>query len=514
MAKNNNSYTKLQRTWNPILYALIISGALALLVTLAIWSFELRSVVKWLLRAGFLAIPFTALLYFIYFRKRTYVLKLEKWSTLLGIGISLVFALQLVPSQITPARTLIVNLLTAGLFFTLFIFILEILTVNADWPLRKIVTGIILLSGIIGMGLIFDNSLNARLYSDDLCYAVNFDQLGFPDAAFFFYNDWSGRFFTNFLVMGFTDQPRTITYLLILTILSLIFAELLTSKTENGSRKWWQSIAAALFITLSISIVTPDFYKSFFWICSALILFPVFIISPLYLAIMLRLMQGKSKKPMLMVILGALLSFSLATTHEAASLGWLAMNAFGLIWSKIAAKRNKKLQIFFMVGCLATLIGLVVLLASPGVENRAQIQQYPGSTPILQTIPIVFSNFIEFVQNITVPYYAYEMNGRPGWLLLLGVFGIAYMFGLPLKRKCSSALIVVGITIVMILGTSFPAAYVFRGNIPRRTQMIPVFFLTLGTYISASLLPKPKKQMLKILFLCSIPAEPPANPRD
>lgn len=493
--------------FRPLLLSALTGAAVALLVVLGSWGFILRSIVKWFLQAAIIAVPLTLLLYFLFFRKVQAWLRWDLRMVLAGFIFSALMGSQLVPAQLTPVRTVLVSMLVLLFSFIVFALLLQIHMHYPAFPMHRVLVFFILLCSLAGMALVFSNSLNARLYSDDFCYAVNYDQLGFPGAALFFYNDWSGRIFSNFFVMGLTDQPRTILYLITLTTMSLFISLLFTENGAIGKKNWLSSAALALYAMLTISIAAPDFYKSFFWICSALILFPVFIIAPIHLLLMVRLIQGRTKRPVVAIIFSALLSFSLATTHEAATLGWLALNGIGLLWTFFKARNRKQLQIFFLVACLATLVGLGVLLASPGVKNRSQIQQYPGSTPLLQTIPIMFKNFFEILRNIATPYYSFEMDGRPGWLFLLGMFGLGRVIGLPVKRKWLIALVVFSVTALMILAASFPAAYVYRGNIPLRTQMIPVFFLTLGLFIGGSLIPQINKPEFGFaISLCIITA--------
>jgi len=480
----------------PIILALLTSVSLAFLIILASWGFYLRSIVKWFLQSSLLAIPICVLLYFFYFRKKNISIVVDIPVIIVGMITAVLIVSELIPPQIKPTHTIVVYTATTFLILILFMSFTLIFLSNKSIPWKKIVVWVFFLSGLIGVGLILRVSLFARLYSDDFCYAVDFDRLGFPDAALFFYKDWSGRIFTNFFVMGLTDQPYTIIYLICLTVASILISVFLITKGESKNERWFYSLAVSLFSFLAISIAAPDFYKSFFWICSALILFPAFIMIPVDLAGAFQFIRKPSKQPITSVLFSALISFFIATSHEVAAMGWLALNAAALLWVLIFNKKNKNLKYFLIVAVLATLIGIGVLLASPGIKNRSQVQQYPGSTPILHTIPILFKNFFETIKNIANPYYRFEGNGRPGWFLLLGVMGMGYLGDFHIIRKFGSVLAVIAITALTIFATSFPAAYVYRGNIPLRTQMIPVFFLTLGAFITGMVMPRPNKILI------------------
>ena len=493
----NNHGKKIQPNFfmRPIMEALIAAFSLALLITLASWRFELRSTAKWLFQASMLTIPIWYLSYILFYRKNPISIDLDLPQILIATLTSALLALMLVPAQQTLTRSILVVTLTAFLFFSLYSLFILFFLKNAKISWRMITIWVIFVSGLVGIALIIKNSYYARLYSDDFCYAVNYDQLGFPGAALFFYRDWSGRLFSNFLVMGLTDQPRTIIYLIILTIFSLFGAILVVNRTEPTRQRWLYALTASLFLTLTIAIAAPDFYKSFFWICSALILFPAFIMIPVDLTGAFRLIRAKSKYPTFLIIISGLLSFCIATTHEVSAMAWLALNGIGLLWALLRKTKIRHLNYFFIVAIIATLVGVGVLLSSPGIRNRAQIQQYPGATPILQTIPILFKNFFELFHNIATPYYTFESSGRPGWLLIIGAVTVGWLADLHLPRKWGSVLIVLAITIASVFAASFPAAYVYRGNIPLRTQMIPVFFLTMGAFIIGALMPMPKKNV-------------------
>ncbi len=475
---------------HPITRALLAAISISLLTILAIWKFELRSTVKWFFQAGLLAIPLFLFLYVFFYRTKQFTSELNFSMLLIGITTSALLTSHLLPAQMNPMRSLIVFIVTALLFLCVYsVWVIPFLKID-NIPWKGITVWLFFICGLISVALILYDSSFARLYSDDLCYAVNFDELGFPGAASFFYRDWSGRFFSNFLVMGFTDQARSIMVLIGLTIISTFSAVYFLLSRKRVIKKCFTAAAGALFFMATISIAAPDFYKSFFWISSIFIMFPIFIIVPIYLLGVFYLLKGRLKKPVLFLMLGAILSFCITTTHEVGAVSFLTLNGLALIWARWEKKSNKHLQWYLIAAIIAGLLGLAVMLSSPGIENRAQIQQYPGSTPILQTIPIVVRNFFAFIRNIHSPYYAFEGAGRPGWLFMLAMVGLGWTLALPFARSWRSALVAAAMTLVIVLAASFPAAYVFRGNIPIRTQMIPTYFMTLGAFFFGALLPK------------------------
>jgi len=480
----------------PITQALLAAFSLSLLTILAFWGFELRSAIKWILQSSLLAFPLFLILYFFFYQNKQVTIDLSLSMLVIGMMTSALLTFQLLPAQMNQLRSIMVFIVTTVLFFCLYSLLLLTFLKNDNIPWKGITVWFFFITGLISVTLIFRNSSFARLYSDDLCYAVNFDELGFPGAAFFFYRDWSGRFFSNFLVMGFTDQERSIMVLIILTIISMFSAVLFLIRAEKVKDQFFAAAAVSLFFMATISIAAPDYYKSFFWISSIFIMFPIFIMAPLYLSVIFQILRGRVKNPLFLMLLGAMLSFCITTTHEVGAVSFLTLNGLALIWAWWEKKRDKYLHWTLIAAIAAGLIGLAVMLSSPGIENRARLQQYPGSTPFPQTIPIVIENFFEFIHNINSPYYAFEGDGRPGWLLVISIVGLGWTLDFPFSRNWRSALNTAGMTLLIVLAASFPAAYVFRGNIPIRTQMIPTYFLTLGALLFGALLPTAKKKVV------------------
>ncbi len=503
--RNSNSNTS-EFPSKAIFYSVGTASSLAILIILIKWGFELRSLTKLIVQAGMLVIPLSVLFFHFIFRKAVLADHIDYWTIGIGICTSILTSSQVVSPPLTGTRYALTFILTSAIFLILYYFVISPLFRIGNIPWERIVVCTTLISGLIGMVLIFTDSLYSRMYSDDFCYAINFDELGFPAAGLWFYQNWSGRFFSNFLVMGFADKPHTIIYQIIFTLLSLFFSIYFSSKSHTPKKDWLAYFSFSLFFTLTVSIVTPDFYKSFFWISSSLVLFPLFILIPIYMAGMLRLGLSKGKKCNWLIILAFLLSFFISTTHEIAALGWLALNLSIYAWLVINKKNENSLNNYLFSGILAAVFGLMVMLLSPGIENRAQVQHYPGATPILETLRIALRGSFEFVRNISDSYYAFQGDWRPGWFFIIGVAGIGWIMDFPLSKNWKAAVLTILVTGAMIYVSFIPGAYVYRGTIPLRSQMIPSFYLTLGSFLFGLLLPRPQRQRITnaVLFFVLI----------
>jgi len=183
-----------------------------------------------------------------------------------------------------------------------------------------------------------------------------------------------------------------------------------------------------------------------------------------------------------------------------ASLGWLFMNGIILVWSLFNKKNDQSFRYFITAGVIAALLGLMAILLSPGIDNRAQVQQYFGADSMVDTFLITIKNYFEFSKNVSSPYYFFERDGRASWLLMTGLFGLGWALDVPFQRSWRAALIVFAIALLMTLASFIPGAYVYRGNIPLRSQMIPVFYLSMGVFLGSMALPRPKSVMVQNSF--------------
>ncbi|MBM3138179.1 MAG: hypothetical protein FJZ98_08335 [Chloroflexi bacterium] len=465
-------------------------------IVFAKWGFELRSVTKLIALASPFALPLSILLYFFIFRNLSQPFTKDFRIYAIGICTSALISSRLVPQQLTVFRFMIAFLLTCLLFLVIYSFLIEPLFKSKNFPWERILIWAAFISGLAGMAVIFIDSLYTRMYSDDFCYAISFDELGFPGAGLWFYHNWSGRFFSNFLVMAFTDTPSAVASQIILTILSLFFSLYVLSKSGNSRPYWLAYGSFALFFTLTVSVVTRDFYKSFFWICSSLILFPLFILIPPYIAGIFRLGASENRDFHWLAIPVFFLSFFISTIHEIAVLGWLALNGGVLAWLMAKKIKKKYLKVYLVAGIIAAALGLALMLVSPGNDNRAQVQDYAAAAPIFETLRIALRGMTEFFRGIFEPYYSFQADWRPGWLLILSLVGIGWVVDIPLSRSWRGAAFALIVAGVMVFVSFIPGAYVYRGTIPLRSQMIPSFYLALGSVAFGFLLPRTESKRI------------------
>jgi len=479
------------------LASFIAAGSLAVLTVLSSWSFELRSILRLFLMSGVLSIGIWVGLYYFLYRKLRDPISFDYKFLIICIISSVFFSFRIVPPQHNIyIRHVITIVITAFMFLFFYLSFLTVLINNEKIHLGNIFPTLVFVCGFAGMMIIIINSLSIRLYSDDFCYAVQLENMGFWDSALWFYNSWSPRFFSNFLVMGLVHEYRVPLFFLFFILFSFYFS-LLSIVKNSPTKRWLLALASAFFIPFAVFTVTPDLYKSLFWIASTLTLLPLLVMIPVYLAMIGHFLSTNPPNSRWLLIVGLFLSFAITTTHEVASLGWLGMHIIGLIWFYMARSKNIHLRNYLLVGLLAALIGLIVMLNSPGIDLRVNARDLPPSPPLQQIISSTIQNFLHFINTITWPKYLYHGVARPSWYFIIAAAGLGWLTDTPIRRHLGTAALVLLSTIAMATVSFFPAAYILSATLPLRTQFIPTLYLVFGVFIFGICLPRVTNNLLR-----------------
>jgi len=463
-----------------LLFTILSAASLAGLMVLTTWNFELRSLrslaVQSILLTFCLAIP----LYVLFFGKREPIQPAIPAAWLAGILVSIFFALLVTPAQSFSPRYFLSLAITAAacLVFNL-AFLLPLIIHHTKIPVRGL-SWLALLGGLTGMAILLYNSLSTRMYGDDFCYALVRESKGYFQSVIWFYNHWSGRFFSNFLLMGFNDKPWIVSMQL-LGISAACFIILWKLMEGSTSQRLSTALAGAVWAPFTIFIITPDLYKSVYWIVSSVAVLPVLILTPLHMALLWRFRHPPAGGLLWAAPLATLLSFAIAATHEAAVLGWLALQMVGLAAAWLFARNNRPLLVLLSCSALAAAAGLAVELLSPGIDARAAAQDYPpaGSLPVL--VQLTCRYFIEYLRSI--PSF--------GWLAILTAAGLGFSLDSALPRRFVLSAAALLTAAGMALACFVPGAYAMSSSIPLRTQVIPSAWLVYGVMAAALLLPRP-----------------------
>jgi len=498
MPKKRNRPTRRQIAWSAF-----SAGSSAVLIVLILWGFELRSVKRLLISASLLFVPLCISFYVFLFRKERIALRLQAWVFLMGACTSILLSVWVIPDQATAARYMLTFGLVSIMCLLFYTFVFQILFHIEQIPWKTIFLWAALCGGLAGVIVIFQAGTTARIYSDGFCYAVRFADLGFIGSGMWFYRSWSGRFFSNFLVMRLADQPRTILYLILLTALSFWVLLFSLSRSPQRWRNWLVAFSGSFYLFLTLSVVPQDFYKTFLWKTAALIVFPLFILIPIYMAVFFQQLKKEGRTAAWLIVVSFFLSFLISTIHEVATPGWIGLHLAGLIWLIFHYDQHVNAKKYWIAGNAAVILGLIVMLLSPGIEIRASVQQYPLSASILDIIRITMDSFFGFLKRFSKPYYIFQRSWRPSWLLIPGVLGIGWTFLSPFRRNWRTAVLVLTLAILMSISCFIPGAYVYHSTIPLRSEMIPTFYLIFGLFFSGMLMPRPetKAVMNAVLFL-------------
>ncbi len=465
---------------NRLLFTILPAASLAGLMVLTAWNFELRSLRSLVAQSALLALCLAIPLYFMVLGKKEPIRPAAPASWPAGILVSVIFAILVTPGQNFSPRYFLSLAITAAAcaVFNLF-FLLPLIIRRAEMPARGL-AWLTLAGGLTGMGILLYNSFSTRMYGDDFCYALVRESKGYLQSVIWFYNHWSGRFFSNFLLMGFNDKPWIVAVQL-LGISAACFTILWNLNRGSTPQRVLSALAGAVWVPFTLFIITPDLYKSVYWIVSSVAVLPVLIFVPLHLALLWRFHNQPASGLNWAAPLAAVISFAIAATHEAAVLGWLALQIISLAAAWLFARNKRPLLVLLCWSALAAAAGLAVELFSPGIEARAAAQDYPpaGSLPVL--VQLTCRYFWEYLRAIP-PF---------GWLAILSAAGLGLSLDTALPRRPVRAAAALVISTGMALACFAPGAYAMSSSIPLRTQVIPGAYLVYGIMAAALLLPRP-----------------------
>lgn len=463
---------------------------LAIGLTLFEWNFMLLSYKR--LSLHLLAFfPLLFALSYVYFQWLLPQLKpesptLEKMRTHIFplILVSVTASGILVPFFESPLRyTVTLGLISAALFTILTMLIAPLLL----HPSRRVGTlyaFAVFIVGLLGMGIYFYTSFFVRMYGDDYCYAMLADQLGYWGAVGNFYLSWSGRAFSNLLVLAFSEC-RYAPLVQIIILVAVIFVVVFISTLSTNNRRLLWASSAAFFLPFSILSTTTDLYKALYWIVSSVAVFPVLIALPCYLVLILHYHNKSSGNISLAILLGFSLSLTIATTHEVATISIILFNLL-LVFLLIVIKRHKEkksLSYLLCAGLAGSIAGLIIVILSPGNHARHIAQNYPDPPAILELLQMTAKNFWGFGLRIVE---------HKQWIALIAVFSFGYMLETALSRRREFLLICSFATIVLAASCFLPGAYAMSSSIPPRSQIIPTSFLVYGVFIGGLFTPRLK----------------------
>jgi len=484
---------KLARLLISIFSSLLLAFGLVVIAN----GFRILSFTRFLGISALLAPIIFLLLYLLTWRHlipdRFCPLRDHRVGALTVILAALMLSILLVPQYIDTGRYLltVIIVLLALLIWSIFAVLPDMIGGN-DY-LEKIFLYLSLLAGFAGIILFLYMSLHARMYGDDFCYHVNVLINGYLPTVIDFYLTWSGRFFSNFVLFAASGfRWASLIQILLIVLSCLLCTYLLTPFSDHKKASLLWSAACGMLIPFLVFSLTPDPYKTLFWLVSSAALLPVLILLPVYLLLVWLTFRGDQLRPGSYSIFGFTLSFLITTTHEVATLPLLALNACLLLAAFLIRSSNRYIKLItgaFLAGSIA---GALVTLLSPGNYGRHAVQDYPPPPDPLALVQSNTSFFLSFIGDILA---------GPGWLALIGVFTLGYLGWMVKNGRIITLGIVISLTAGMVWLSFIPGTFVAQVPIPARSQFIPTIWLVIGTFCGGLLSPRIKSRYVFLSLL-------------
>ncbi|MEJ2303144.1 MAG: hypothetical protein P8Y14_16580 [Anaerolineales bacterium] len=290
--------------------------------------------------------------------------------------------------------------------------------------IEKILLAFFVLVGAIGTGIFLYMAPFVRMYGDDWCYHTQALVRGIFAASIYHYLTWSGRFSSNFLLFAGAGSRWTPLIQMMLVVASIFtLSYLALSASAFGGRQaglsrplriLW-SLACAFFIPFITFSITPDPYKSLYWIVSSVAVLPFMILIPAYLALAKPLLAGSRSEELSPVSRGRAagyavfafaLGFMVSTIHEVATLPVMILSGvlFSLaLFSKgrrpAGADRYRTIILAAALG--GSLLGFVITFFSPGNAIRHARQGYLGPPDVLTLLRLNTGYFLNYLIRIS-----------------------------------------------------------------------------------------------------------------
>ena len=152
------------------LASFIAAGSLAVLTTLSLWRFELRSIAQLCLQSGALSIGIWLALYFFLYRKLHNPISFDYKFLIICIFSSVFFSYQIIPPQINiHSRYVLTVIITSFMFLFFYLSFLVPLINHEKIHWNSIFSTLAFICGFAGMLIVIINSLSVRMYGDDFC---------------------------------------------------------------------------------------------------------------------------------------------------------------------------------------------------------------------------------------------------------------------------------------------------------------------------------------------------------
>ncbi len=333
-----------------------------------------------------------------------------------------------------------------------------------------------------------------KLMADDYCSAYIVRRLGFARSIWYWYRNWSGGYSTSIAdsllnIIGASRMYYLVpVFLLVWLIVTILAVAQLLPTNLGRSKRVFTSIALGSFALYSILLLSPNIPQSLHWWGGMRAYsFPLMLIT-LYLSVYQIFILKIRNTTCLW--LGYVISFFFIFLNSGFSetftplqlVLFIELIILGL-WTGYLKYPTPEFN-FLLAGLLGAVLGLIVMVASPG--NVIRQANFPPAQNLLGILDISVVGYFGFLKNIL---------GNPTKLagILSVVLGTTWAGWQNNDHLTVRLWMVIGIFLngfIIAFGCFPPSAYGMSDVPPGRTLIIAVFFLVascmLGGYMLGS----------------------------
>ena len=465
-----------------IISALITPGLIILS-----WKFQL---ISYFLLARYCLILFPLITLGVYFFNKYYPISVQDiFHNKFVFTLFFSFSISLILTRYRPNifRYLISIVIVTILFFLIFSIFMK--------KFKPLFNTLFLIVGFVGMAIFIYMSYFVRMYGDDFCFAVRISNNGFLKTMVDFYQTWSGRFFADLFMLGFSTTNFIMVIEISLFILTIFFALWLTRSASQGKKISLWNISSAVFLPFAVFSALPDPYKSLYWIANAQLLFPVSILLIFCIAFIANGFIKGFHKDKLSVPLTFILSLAISNGHEILAPAMLLTTFSLLIYCLIFRKKHKPIQLRISISAvIGTIAGILFLVLAPGNYARMAVQNYPPIPDLFSAITLSLGFYFDFLLKLTEAWK---------WVLFPAALFAGITSDTCLPKGWKYVIVIVIVMLVSSWGTFLMSAFAMSATLPMRTQFMPILFLIIGFYSLGATIPRIKPTFVtNFLAIC------------
>ena len=341
-----------------------------------------------------------------------------------------------------------------------------------------------LIVGFVGISIFIYMAYFVRMYGDDFCFAIRIANNGLFYTIVDFYQTWSGRFFADLFMLGFSTTSKIMLIEISIFVLTTFFGLwLIRANSQKNKINFW-IISSSVFLPFAIFSALPDPYKSLYWIANAQLLFPVSILIILFITFIAHGFMKGFRYEKLSVVITFFLSVAISNGHEILAPAMLFSTFSLLIYCIYFRKKHKPIQLYVAISALiGSVVGVLFLVLAPGNYARMAAQNYAPIPDLFSALTMSFGFYSNFLINFTESWK---------WVLFLAAFVAGIMSDTFLPKGWKYSVVIVVIMIVSSWGTFLMSTFAMSATLPMRTQFLPIFFLTIGFFSLGATFPRIK----------------------